>query len=147
MIVPTEELGRLSGQVTMVDGGFDPLHPGHVEYMRAAHELGAPVLCNVSGDDWVGRKHPPLLPQEQRCLLIDAIRWVDYVHPSHTTTAEVLKTLKPRYYAKGDDWKDRLPEDEVAICEANGIEIVFLDTVRDSSTAILKRFTESREQE
>jgi cytidyltransferase-like protein len=147
VIVATDELSRLSGVVTMVDGGFDPLHPGHVEYMRAAHELGAPVLCNVSSDDWVVRKHPPLLPQDQRALLIDAIRWVDYVHPSRMPTVDVLRTLKPRRYAKGADWRDRLPADEVAACEENGIEIVFLDTVRDSSTAILKRFMEIQETE
>jgi cytidyltransferase-like protein len=121
----------------MVDGGFDPLHDGHVEYFRAASELGSPVLCNVSSDEYVGTKHPPLLRDEQRVRVIDAFRWVDYVHLSHTTTADVLGTLVPRAYAKGADWDGRLPDQEAELCRALGIEIVFLDTVRDSSTRIL----------
>ncbi len=47
----------------MVDGGFDPLHGGHIAYFRAARELGRPLLCNLSGDDYVRAKHEPLLPR------------------------------------------------------------------------------------
>lgn len=125
----------------MVDGGFDPLHAGHVEYMRAAAELGAPVLCNVSSDDWVGRKHAPLLPQDERVKVIDAIRYIDYTHASSVSTVAVLRILRPRFYVKGADWSGRLPDDEVAACEELGIEPVFLDTVRNSSTRILEDYT------
>ena len=124
----------------MVDGGFDPLHPGHIAYFRAASELGPPVLCNVASDEWVRRKHPPLLPQAERGALIDAIRWIDLVHLSGTSTAGVLRLLRPRYYAKGADWRDRLPDEEAQACVEAGTEIVFLDTVVDSSTAILARY-------
>jgi cytidyltransferase-like protein len=128
----------------MVDGGFDPLHPGHVEYFRAAAELGAPVLCNVAPDTWVARKHPPLLSQAERGALIDAIRFVDYVHLAAGSTEDVLRALAPRYYVKGADWRGRLPDDQLAICAERGIEVVYLDTVRDSSTAILERYAEKR---
>ncbi len=144
MIVATAELGTLAGKVAMVDGGFDPIHPGHVAYFREARALGAPLLCNVSSDEWVARKHPPLLTQAERGDVIDAIRWVDYVHLSRTTTAEVLRSLRPRYYVKGADWRDTLPREEQEICEAAGTEIVFLDTVLSSSTAIVERW--QREQ-
>lgn len=144
MIVPTPELHRHRGAVTMVDGGFDPLHPGHIAYFRAAAELGRPVLANVSGDDWVARKHRPLLTQQQRGELLDAIRWLELVHLASTSTAAVLEELRPAAYAKGADWRDRLPEDELAVCAAHGIEIVFLDTVLDSSTAILARYDGDR---
>ena len=140
MIVTTEDLGNLRGTVTMVDGGFDPLHHGHVAYFAAASGLGLPVLCNVSGDDYVSRKHPPFLDQAERGAIVDAIRFVDYTHLSHTATSEVLLLLGPRYYAKGADWKGRLPDDELAICASRGIEVVYLDTVVDSSTAILERY-------
>lgn len=146
MIVPTSELHRHRGQVAMVDGGFDPLHAGHVEYFAAAAQLGAPVLCNLSSDEWVSRKHPVLLPQEQRARVIDALRDIAYTHVSSGTTADVLRELRPRYYVKGSDWHDRLPEEEVAVCEEFAIEIVYLDTVRDSSTGIMNRYlTESHE--
>ena len=140
MIVETADLARHKGAVTMVDGGFDPLHGGHVAYFRAAAELGLPVLCNISSDAYVARKHAPLLPQAERAELIGAIRWIDHVHLSSTSTAEVLAELEPRYYAKGADWEGRLPAEEAALCAERGIEVVYLDTVLNSSTAILERY-------
>jgi D-beta-D-heptose 7-phosphate kinase/D-beta-D-heptose 1-phosphate adenosyltransferase len=145
VIVRTEELATLAGRVAMVSGGFDPLHPGHLAYFRAASELGAPLLCNVSSDDWVARKHPPLLTQAERVELIDAIRFVDYTHAEQTTTAEVLVQLRPRYFVKGLDWQGRLPDDEREVCARHDIEVVFLDTVVDSSTDVLRRFDARRE--
>jgi len=125
--------------VAMVDGGFDPLHHGHVAYFAAAARLGVPVLCNISADDFVVAKHPVLLPQAHRALVIDAIRHVDLVHCSGTSTVEVLRQLQPLHYVKGDDWRGRLPAAEVERCEALGIEIVYVETVLDSSTEILRR--------
>ncbi len=124
----------------MIDGGFDPIHAGHIEYMREAAGLGVPVLCNVSSDDWVARKHAPLLPQAERVKVIDAIRFVDFTHPSSDSTAAVLRELKPRFYVKGGDWRGRLPADELSVCEELGVELIFLDTVRNSSTRILEGY-------
>ena len=138
MILETSELAAHRGEVAMVDGGFDPLHAGHIGYFRAASELGAPVLCNVSGDQYVSRKHPPLLPENERVQVIDAIRYIDFVHLSNTSTEAVLRELRPRYYVKGSDWRDRLPEGELDVCREHGIEVVYLDTVTNSSTALLQ---------
>ena len=143
MIIETEDLGRHRRRVTMVDGGFDPLHPGHIAYFEAAAALGLPVLCNVSSDDYVARKHPPFLTQEERAAIIDAIRFVELTHLSQLETADVLRLLQPRSYAKGADWLGLLPEEEVAICTELGIDVVFLETVSHSSTAVLDRYTSS----
>jgi D-beta-D-heptose 7-phosphate kinase/D-beta-D-heptose 1-phosphate adenosyltransferase len=137
VIVGTNELSSLQGTVAMVDGGFDPLHAGHVEYFRAAAELGVPVLCNVTGDAYVSTKHPPLLREQDRAAVIDAIRYIDYVHVSGMSTADVLRRLRPRYYVKGADWRDRLPEEELEVCRSAGIDVVFLDTVTNSSTSLI----------
>jgi len=128
----------------MVSGGFDPLHPGHIEYFEAASQLGFPLLCNVSTDADVERKHAPLLTQEERARVIDAIRFVHYTHVATGTTAEVLRLLRPRILVKGKDWKDRLPEEEVRACAELGIEIEYLDTVTSSSSAVLERFLEQQ---
>ncbi|NDI10852.1 MAG: hypothetical protein EBY74_07690, partial [Actinobacteria bacterium] len=47
MILSTADLAQVAGKVVMVDGSFDPLHDGHIEYFRQAAGLGLPVLCNV----------------------------------------------------------------------------------------------------
>lgn len=137
MIVATEDLGSYRHEVAMVDGGFDPLHDGHVEYFKAAAELGVPVLCNVSGDAYVRTKHEPFLREEQRVRVIDSIRYIALTHLSRSSTEDVLEALAPRYYVKGADWNGRLPEAQVQLCKANGTEIVYLDTVIESSSRLL----------
>lgn len=139
MIVTRDDLAGLTG-VTMVDGGFDPLHPGHVAYLEAAAALGRPVLCCVAPDSWVAAKHPPLLGQADRVAVLDALRAVAYTYAAAEPTAEVLRLLAPAAYAKGADWEGRLPGAETAACAELGIEVVFLDTVTHSSTALLDRW-------
>ncbi len=140
MILTFEELPALAGKVAMVDGAFDPLHRGHIEYFRMASELGVPVLCNVASDRYVRTKHRPLLGEEQRAAIVDAIRYISYTYIYEVDTETVLRQLRPRYYVKGSDWRGRLPAQQIDICRDNGIEIVYLDAVLDSSSRILKDY-------
>lgn len=138
MILTFEQLKDYRKQVAMVDGAFDPLHRGHIEYFRAAAEqLDVPLLCNVASDRYVESKHPPLLPEGQRAAIVDAIRFITYTHINQFDTETILRELQPKYYVKGKDWEDRLPPEQVEICREHGIEVVYLDTVFDSSTRIL----------
>jgi len=145
VIVSFDQLTRYRGAVAMVDGAFDPLHRGHVEYFKAATELGVPLLCNVASDRYVRTKHPPLLSEGDRAAIVDAIRFITYTHVNQFDTETILRELRPRYYVKGKDWVGRLPPDQVTICGELGIEVVYLDTVLDSSSRILQQFT--REQQ
>jgi cytidyltransferase-like protein len=147
VIVSFEELKKYRKQVAMVDGAFDPLHRGHIEYFRAAAEqLDVPLLCNVASDRYVRTKHPPLLPEDHRSAVVDAIRFISYTHVNQFDTETILRELQPKYYVKGRDWEGRLPPDQVRICREHGIEVVYLDTVVDSSTRILKNYREQQIQ-
>ena len=127
----------------MVDGAFDPLHRGHIEYFRAAaQQLDVPLLCNVASDRYVRTKHVPLLAEDDRAVVVDAIRFITYTHINQFDTETILRQLRPKYYVKGRDWEGRLPPDQVIICREHGIEVVYLDTVMDSSTRILKDYSE-----
>lgn len=141
MIVEFEGLSRLRQQVAMVDGAFDPMHRGHVEYFRvAAEQLDVPLLCNVASDRYVSSKHPPLVPEADRAAVVDAIRYISYTHVNQFDTETILRELRPKYYVKGSDWRDRLPPEQVVICRDHGIEIVYLDTVLNSSSRLLQDF-------
>ena len=138
VILTWEDLPRHRGRVAMVDGCFDPLHPGHIAYFRGARALGLPVLCNLAGDDYVRGKHVPLLPEEQRAEVIDALRDIDFTHLNRgRSTAEVLRELRPRYYVKGADWRGRLPAEETDLCRELGIEIVYVEHTGHASRHIL----------
>ena len=144
-IVAFDQLKEHRGRVAMVDGAFDPMHRGHIEYFRAAAEqLGVPLLCNVASDRYVSTKHPPLLPEDQRAAVVDAIRYITYTHINRFDTETILRELQPRFYVKGRDWEGRLPPDQVTICRECGIEVVYLDTVFDSSSRLLKQYCEQQ---
>ena len=147
MILSFEDLKKYRKQVAMVDGAFDPLHRGHIEYFRAAAErLDVPLLCNVASDGYVRTKHPPLLPEDHRAAVVDAIRFISYTHVNQFDTETILRELQPKYYVKGKDWDGRLPPEQVRICAEYGIGVVYLDTVVDSSSRILKSYTENQIQ-
>ena len=42
--------------ITLVTGGFDPLHSGHIAYFKAAREFGNYLCVGVNSDDWLTRK-------------------------------------------------------------------------------------------
>ena len=140
MIVDTSGFPPLCRGVTLVGGGFDPIHPGHIRYFEAAGRLGLPLFVSVANDSYVRRKHPPLLTAEERVQVIDALRAVSYTHLEQTCTLDVLRALRPRYYVKGNDWVGMLPQAEQDACDTLGIEVVHLDTVTNSSSRILDRF-------
>ena len=147
MILDFEQLQKYRKKVAMVDGAFDPLHRGHIEYFRAAAEqLDVPLLCNVASDRYVRTKHVPLLPEDQRAAVVDAIRYITYTHINQFDTETALRELQPKYYVKGRDWDGRLPPAQVRICSELGIQVVYLDTVVDSSSRILKSYTDQQSQ-
>jgi bifunctional ADP-heptose synthase (sugar kinase/adenylyltransferase) len=143
MILDTEQLREYVGQLAMVDGSFDPIHDGHIGYFQAASQFGLPVICNVASDSWTVSKHPVLLSQAQRGVVLDSIRYLSYVHLSTMSTREVLQLLQPKMYIKGNDWIARggVPADEQQLCDELGIEVKYLETVTNSSSKLLADWT------
>jgi cytidyltransferase-like protein len=141
MIIAWNDLPALRGKVVMVDGSFDPLHDGHIAYFEASAALNLPVLCNVATDELTSRKHRVLLPQLQRARVIDAIRYISYVHCAGTSTYGVLEQLRPHTYVKGADWKQRggVPADEQELCRRLGIAIHYAETMLNSSTRLIEQ--------
>jgi cytidyltransferase-like protein len=145
VILGFDQLPPLAGKVAMVDGAFDPLHAGHIAYFKAAAaRVAQPLLCNIASDRYVRTKaRPPLLPEDARATVVDAVRYIAYTHINQADTERILEHLRPSHYIKGADWAARgLPPRQIEICERLGIEIVYLDTVLDSSSRILERFME-----
>jgi cytidyltransferase-like protein len=138
VVVAFDELQRYRGLVAMVDGAFDPLHAGHIAYFRLARTIWPTLLCNVASDAYVREKHPVLLPEAQRVTVVDALRDINYTHLNEHTTEDVLKQLRPLAYIKGSDWRGRLPARQVDICRQYGIRLLFLETVTESSSRLLR---------
>lgn len=126
-----------------MDGCFDPLHDGHIQYFAAAKELtNLPVVCSITNDDYLKKnKHRPLLNQNERGIIIANLRSIDFVYINNSTTAEMLDYFKPQYYFKGKDWENKIPFKQIEICKKNKTIIIFNHSKNvNSSTKILKRY-------
>ena len=66
--------------VVIVTGGFDPLHSGHIEYFKAAKELGDELHVGLNSDEWLTRKKGrPFMPFAERAKVIESLSVVDRI--------------------------------------------------------------------
>ena len=131
------------GDMICVSGGFDPLHSGHLEMLRAASEHGELTVI-LNSDGWLLRKKGfVFLPWKDRAAIISDLRYitnVSAVDDADGTVCEALSRLKPRAFANGGDRKvDNSPE--LAVCQKLGIEMLWNmgGGKTDSSSDIARR--------
>ena len=66
--------------IVVVSGGFDPLHSGHIAYMRAAKEMGDILLVALNSDDWlVNKKGKYFMNFHERKTIVENLSFVDKV--------------------------------------------------------------------
>jgi len=66
--------------VVLITGGFDPLHSGHVSYIKEAKTLGDILVVGVNSDSWLTRKKgSPFMPYKERAAVVRALAGVDFV--------------------------------------------------------------------
>ncbi len=58
-------------------GTFDIIHPGHVTFLREAKKLGDELIVIVAREKNVRHKPKPVVPEEQRRMVVEAIKYVD----------------------------------------------------------------------
>jgi FAD synthetase len=88
----------------LATGTFDILHPGHILYLQKARELGDELYVIVSRDSMVHHKPKPILPEDQRLKVIQALKVVDDARlGSEHDIYEPLYSIKPDIIALGFD--------------------------------------------
>lgn len=65
-------------KIVLVTGGFDPLHSGHIEYFKAAKQLGDKLIVGINSDAWLARKKgQPFMPYYERMMVVGNLSMVD----------------------------------------------------------------------
>mgnify|MGYP003323171900 FL=1 len=65
---------------SIVTGGFDPLHSGHIAYFKEAKKLGTKLIVGLNSDEWLTRKKGrPFMPFQERLSIIKEMKIVDNV--------------------------------------------------------------------
>ena len=88
----------------LATGTFDLLHPGHVLYMSEARAFGDELYVIVARDSMIKHKPKPIIKEDQRLLMVNALKIVDKaILGSETDMFEPLKEIKPDIVAVGYD--------------------------------------------
>jgi len=65
-------------KVVLVTGGFDPIHAGHISYLKAAKKLGDILVVGINSDEWLTRKKGrPFMDLANRRAVVETMGIVD----------------------------------------------------------------------
>lgn len=95
--------------VVFTNGCFDLLHPGHVDILRKARDLGDRLVVGLNSDASVHRlkgSRRPIVKQEDRGAILSALASVDLVVIfDEDTPIELIRAVRPDILVKGADYK------------------------------------------
>jgi rfaE bifunctional protein nucleotidyltransferase chain/domain len=139
---------RTSGKkIVFTNGCFDILHPGHVDYLAQARDLGDYLILGLNTDSSVRllQKAPnrPVNNENSRALVLAGLASVDaIVFFDEKTPYELIDYLKPDVLVKGDDYQ----VEQIAghdIVTANGGKVITVPLLSGYSTsAVIKKIKE-----
>ena len=121
-----------------VSGYFDPIHVGHLEYLKLSKELGDRLVVIVNNNhQCVLKKGKPFMDEKDRVEIVKSLKVVDEVFLSidmDKTVCSSLESIKPDIFANGGDRsKEEVPES--VICKKYNIQMTdgLGDKIRSSS--------------
>jgi cytidyltransferase-like protein len=121
-----------------ISGYFDPIHIGHLEYIKMAKSLGDYLIVIVNNDKQaVLKKGKSFMCEDDRLEIVSQIKGVDEAVMSIDDDKTVCKTLdliKPDVFANGGDRSNgEIPE--YKICKENETQVIdgLGDKIRSSS--------------
>lgn len=123
-------------------GVFDMFHIGHLNIIRRAKSQCDYLIVGVSTDQLVQqeKKKIPVIPFNERCEIVAAIKYVDRVVPQ--TDKNKYAAWERYHFDKmfvGSDWKGSQAWREYeSQFEPIGVEIVYLDHTDGISSTILR---------
>ena len=111
-----------------VSGGFDPIHIGHIRYIKEASRYGK-VIVFLNYDEWLTRKKgKPFMSYEERKEILEAIRYVHRVVPvidEGNTVADTIRLHKSTFFAKGGERTiENIPDEEKIACHDSNTRIL-----------------------
>jgi rfaE bifunctional protein nucleotidyltransferase chain/domain len=133
-------------KIVFTNGCFDIVHPGHVDYLSQARDLGDALVLGLNTDASVKRlekgANRPINNETARGLVLAALACVDkIVLFNEDTPYELIKAIQPDVLVKGSDYA---PEKIVGydIVTARGGKVTTIHFLEGySTTAIIKKIT------
>lgn len=128
-------------KVGYTTGVFDLFHIGHLNILKKAKEQCEYLIVGVSTDELVKsyKKKTPVIPFEERIVIVESIKYVDEVVPQ--TSMDKLASwerLKFDVLFHGDDWKGSKMYEEIENkFKRLGVSIVYFPYTKGTSSTII----------
>ena len=92
-------------RVVVISGFFNPIHCGHIDYIRAAASLGDKLIVIVNNDEQVRLKGTvPFMSEEDRLKIVSNIKGVDSAVISVDEDGTVCESVRVEYYKHYNDY-------------------------------------------
>ena len=143
-------------KISVVSGGFDPIHSGHISYINAAKKYGDYLIIALNSDEWLRQKKgKEFMPFEERKSILENIKNVDEVLDFEDddlgSCIKALEKIKAKFPDDeiifcngGDRGKENIPE--MSVSEITFEFSVGGDDKKNSSSWILKNWKYDKER-
>jgi len=143
-------------KISIVSGGFDPIHSGHIAYLKSARELSDYLIVALNSDEWlIKKKKKVFMPFEERKNILINIECVDEVmgfeDDEEGSCINALNKIKDKYpnhdlvFCNGGDRnKKNIPE--MAVKDISFQFGVGGNGKQNSSSWLLKKWKHESEQ-
>lgn len=124
-------------KIVFTNGCFDILHAGHVVYLEQAKALGDILMLGLNSDVSIKLNkgaNRPIVPEEDRIIIMSALNCIDYVVLFDDKTPETLIShIQPDIHVKGGDYQAALLP-EYPLIQSYGGQVVILPFLPNHST-------------
>ena len=97
----------MSKKTVYVGMSADLIHPGHLNVIRRAAELGEVTIGLLTDEAIASYKRMPHMTYDQRKIVMENIKGVARVVPQTTLDyVPNLRQYRPDYVVHGDDWRE-----------------------------------------
>ena len=89
-------------KISVVSGGFDPIHSGHISYLKSAKKMGDYLIVALNSDKWlINKKKKVFMPFQERKSILMNISFVDEVitfkDDKEGSCISALEKIKEKY--------------------------------------------------
>ena len=149
----------MSEVIVLVTGGFDPIHSGHILYLKDAKKLGDKLIVGVNSDQWlINKKGSPFMPIDERMNIISNLSVVDeaieFEDDEFNSASNAITKVLQKYpnhkiiFANGGDRNDENIPEMDKFNDHHNVSFEFGvggDYKKNSSSWILKNWNGTKE--
>jgi cytidyltransferase-like protein len=144
-------------KIVLCTGGFDPIHSGHINYLKSAKQLGDMLIVGLNSDEWLERKKGrAFMPWNERLCVVNNLAMVDEVYTfddEDGSARHFIQQVRAHYpdaeliFANGGDRTAKnIPEMDVADSNLRFEFGVGGDDKKNSSSWILEEWRSPKTQ-